>query len=260
MKKILSILSTLIILQNLLLSAENYEVYNDGKIYKNKYGSFYLPSNHDRAVAQTIKRGEVWEEDTLEFIKAIYKKGTSIVHAGAYIGDMLPFFCNLANNANVYTFEPVKVNHYFAKKNIELNKLQNVLLFDFALSNIDNIKMTIRTSNNLGKHKAGGSMIIDPADDHGPSNCFETIQGMTLDSVLSKTKDKIGLIHLDIELHEIPALKGAIKTIQKHKPIIIVEEVGPNRETLEKYLNKIGYVRAKQIEANGIYFHKTEKL
>jgi hypothetical protein len=44
--------------------------------------------------------------------------------------------------------------------------------------------------------------------------------GITLDSI--KPKD-VDLIHLDVEGHEYNALKGAVKTITKYKPLIVVE-------------------------------------
>lgn len=101
----------------------------DDTIYMNKYGMYIMPKYHSRPAMHVIKRGQVWEHTTLSFVKKIYQQGTDIVHAGAYFGDMLPFYSNLVGRSNrVWAFEPILLHFICAEKTMQLNGLQNVVL------------------------------------------------------------------------------------------------------------------------------------
>lgn len=101
----------------------------DSTVHMNKYGMYIVPKNHVRPAINAIKTGRVWEPSTLSFVKKNYRQGTDIVHAGAYFGDMLPFYSNLVGHRNtVWAFEPVLLHFICAEMTTELNGLQNVVL------------------------------------------------------------------------------------------------------------------------------------
>lgn len=163
--------------------SNEFECLIDQNIYENKYGKYYVPLNHDRPAVNKIKNGRVYELETLQFIEKIYKKGTSIVHAGTYFGDMLPFFSHLVGYQQVWAFEPVRLNYLCAEKTVQLNKLKNVNLFNLGLSN-QNSQLIMRTINTNGIPYGGGSHVItnksynealcDESSDH-----FETITSIS---------------------------------------------------------------------------------
>ena len=101
----------------------------DSTVYMNKYGMYIVPKNHIRPAIYAIKTGRVWEQSTLSFVKKNYLQGTDIIHAGAYFGDMLPFYSNLVGHSNtVWAFEPIQLHFICAEMTRELNGLQNVVL------------------------------------------------------------------------------------------------------------------------------------
>jgi hypothetical protein len=56
----------------------------------NKYGGYCLPlSSLHRPAAQKILSEDVWEPDTIEFMR-MNSMGDDIVHAGTYYGDFIP--------------------------------------------------------------------------------------------------------------------------------------------------------------------------
>ena len=61
------------------------------------------------------------------------------------------------------------------------------------------------------------------------------------------------LIYLDIEGYEVSALKGAINTIKKFRPVICVEELKNYREPLRSHLNKIGYKNIAKTHRDSIW-------
>lgn len=108
----------------------------DDTVYMNKYGMYILPKYHSRPAIHVIKRGQVWEQTTLSFVQKNYQLGTDIVHAGAYFGDMLPFYSNLVGHSNkVWAFEPILLHFICAQKTVQLNGLQNVVLRHGMLRN-----------------------------------------------------------------------------------------------------------------------------
>ena len=66
------------------------------------------------------------------------------------------------------------------------------------------------------------------------------VQTCTLDS---EKYGKIDLIKLDVEMHELEALKGMKKTIEKYHPILIVEILTEKlQEEIYKFIKKYDYV------------------
>lgn len=235
--------------------ADELDYLIDPNVYKNAYGKYYVPLNQDRPAVLDIKRGVVYELKTLEFIEKIYKKGTSVVHAGTYFGDMLPFYSRLVGDQQVFAFEPVKLNHRCASRNIELNNLKNINLFNVGLSDTS-AQLTMRVVNSLGRPCGGGSHIIakdveDESQDH-----FEKITAMSLDDVLEGYLGEISLIQLDVEGHEVAALRGAKKTIEAHRPILIVEVWDRKSSEIQEYMKEINYKKIKTVGGNAVYVPK----
>lgn len=224
----------------------------DPVVYQNKYGYYYVPLNQDhRPAVQKIKKGEVYEEKTLEFIEKIYRPGTSIVHAGAYFGDMLPFFSQLVGDKNrVWAFEPIKLNFACAQANIELNRIDNVILQNNALSS-ENTWLIMKVSDPLGKPYGGGCSVINH---HNTLENIERVQSLLLDEILPN-EDPIGIIHLDVEGHEIEALRGAIKIIEKNHPILILEVWNQKKREIEEFLEALNYKAVKEVDGNIVFIY-----
>ena len=232
------------------MGVEAGERFIDPQIYHNKFGSYYVPLHHHRPAVEAIKRGEVWEAKTLKYIQEIYEEGTSVVHAGAYFGDMLPFFSKLVGKQQVFAFEPVRANFLCAKKNCRLNKLHNVALFQRALSNqIEMLKIATKVEDEF----LGGGSTLHPVMNQNDRCITENVLTITLDQIL-KSSNRISLIHLDVEGHEVKVLQGAKRTLARHKPVLILEIWESKAEELDCYLNEIGYKKIKAIDGNGVYF------
>ena len=196
-------------------------------ICKNKYGTYIIPASHNRPVTSELKRGSIYEPFTIEFILKNFNN-QSIVTAGTYIGDFLPAFKDIRN---VYAFEPVEENYIYANLNKKLNSLNNVILENMCLSNISDTKNMVTCIN--GILCGGGSKIIQN-DQKSSNNIIEKVKSIELD-----------------------VLEGSMQTIQKYKPIIIVEtkptkiieeklfNMGYNYHAVKLHDNKIMYIETK---------------
>jgi FkbM family methyltransferase len=218
----------------------------DYKFSSNKFGNFYVPTNGTGIAHVILGNGEVWEEETINFIINNCNNKT-IVSAGAFIGDfIIPFSKN--TNGKVISFEPETNNYYFANKNIELNNLKNIVLSDYGLSNSKytsflKCKGAWFGSHNKDQENMIGNILGETAYvvDSSDEQTVE-IKLTDLDSFLfeNEINDEISIIQLDIEGHEMKALEGSKITIEKNLPIIISESVFYG-DIYEIYLKNLGY-------------------
>ena len=214
---------------------------------KNKDVKFYLPVKFlHRPVLRKILLGKTYEEETLNFIKKeCYKKNKKIdiLHAGAFIGDFLPYLSEyISKNNLVYAYEPIRYHFEVSIININLNKLNNVKIYNQSLSDI-NEKKYYKTKNK--NYELGGASKISNLKDYN-----EIGTSTTIDENIEEYQE-LGIIHLDIEGHENKALFGGMQTINKFKPILILET--PLDKLIFNKLKKIGYTFSGKILDNYIY-------
>lgn len=146
----------------------------------------------------------------------------------------------------VYTFEPDNLNFICLCLN---NPGPNIYKFQQCLGEkpgvVGMIKRPFKSSAGYINNKDGVVPIT------------------TIDSFNFKTCD---LIQLDIEGYEYYALKGAEKTILKHRPVLHLEMHGPaysrqdvTREMLDELLSSWNYVLVDRINEDEIYKVKNKK-
>jgi len=187
---------------------------------------YFLPkyASHRPAVKSLLK-GALHEPDTHYFVSEFCKtfKG-SMVHAGTFFGDMIPNFSRMVSGT-VYAFEPVIENYILAKLCVENNNCENVILMNAAVS--DRLcNLNINTGEDGGRHAGGASTISD----NGAICVAIDIDSFNIEGLV--------LIQLDLEGHEIIALKGAQETIQRSRPVIAIED---NNDNCAGFLGNIKY-------------------
>lgn len=188
--------------------------------------TYYVPEYaQDRPAARTILRGFMYEQLTHSFVQHVCANypGKSMIHAGTFFGDMLPSFSAANANGKVYAFEPVLENYFLANMCVQTNKLDNVSLFNGALSNEVG---TLLIDTVLQEKHAGGASKI--------SNTGLVCTSYTID--MFSINDLV-LIHLDVEGWEARALQGAMKTLKKQRPILALEDYNVTCMELLEELN-----------------------
>ena len=213
----------------------------DYSIYKNKYGEYAVPSGTEHTpTARTLARGDVWEKDTISFVEENIKD-RNMVHAGTFFGDMLPAFCAFTSGT-VFAFEAVTENAWCTRKTIELNNLKNIVF----------------TAKGLGKEETVQDIGIADKKKFGGQSSFRRINNTVTELVQLTTIDKtvrgeIGIIQLDVEGHEIPALQGAINTIRKYRPILILETVNKADKFWKEEILSLGYKQTGMLHVNSVW-------
>lgn len=160
---------------------------------------------------------EKYRIDDLYTINAIQNK--DIIDAGGYIGDSAIMLSDYTNK-NVYCFEPLEINYNVILDTIKINKKNNIVPVKLALGN-KNCTMDIFHDN-----KIVGTTALDSSKvqyNHKiEGNTKETIEITTLDSYVEKYQLNVGLIKTDLEGYEQNFILGAINTIKKQKPVLII--------------------------------------
>ena len=136
-----------------------------------------------------------------------YFKNKAIIDAGAWIGDTALVLAEYTND-KVYAFEPVAENINTMKKVIEINKKNNIVPVCLALGDENKI-IEIDDSKSNSYLSFNGNNKIE-------------VNMVTLDKFVEDNNIEVGLIKTDLEGFEQSFLKGAINTIKKQKPTLII--------------------------------------
>jgi FkbM family methyltransferase len=163
---------------------------------------------------------------------------------GAHYGEY-GYFLNRIKKSEVLAFEPVK-----RTRNIQLKAIRSmgtsVICLPFGVGekkSILNITHSKRDSmNHISKNKG------------------EKIKIINLDSIDLK---KVDFIKMDIEGFELRALKGAVKLLERDKPVLLCEvkdeflkRYGDSKIKLITFLSSIGYSVVKEYENDLVFRHK----
>src|ERR1051325_8750239 len=215
----------------------------------NKYGGFCVPlfSNH-RPAAQKILSGDIWEPKTIEFLTSRCGAG-DIVHAGTFFGDFLPALSQSSSKGSqIWAFEPNPENYRCAFITTHINGLQNVELINAGLGERQGFLQMV-TSDTDGTSLGGASRMVPETDEESIEGAI-TVEVVTVDEVIPSER-KISIIHLDVEGFEKPALAGALKSIRRCKPILILESL-PDEDWLSTNILQLGYRIAGEAHDNTI--------
>ena len=166
-----------------------------------------------------------------------------VVQAGGNCGFYVKQYANLFNL--VYTFEPEPLN--FLCLNLNVTE-RNVIKLQACLGD---------------KHELVGlgNYLNDSGSTHVKNEKSEqsVVPTLTIDDLNLESCD---LIHLDIEGYELFALKGAVETIKKFKPVIAFEfhdawagRYQYNKSTIENFVIDLGYSLKAIEQGDMVYTH-----
>jgi FkbM family methyltransferase len=222
----------------------------DCTVATNEHGAYCVPrSSRRRPAAQAILQARVYEPDTIDFLRGV-DPASDIVHAGTFFGDFLPALArSRSDGAIVWAFEPNLESYRCAQVTTLLNDLPNVVLTHAALG-ADAGTAVIVTSNRAGVPLGGGSHVIEDASSLGDGASHERVRLASVDDTVAGDR-RVGVIQLDVEGHEQPALAGAMRTIERCLPVIVLEAV-PQSGWVAEHLEPLGYEAGGLVGGNRV--------
>ena len=185
------------------------------------------------------------KDKTRDSLYSLVKPGDTILDVGTNIGETLLNFARLTGQGGfVYGFEPDERNHKNVLRNIELNRFENLHVFNLGVSDSKQTLKLFRVDpNNLGMNRILSETEAEQFDD------FTTIEVDTIDNVIAENKiEKIDLIKIDIEGYEMHALRGARHLLETQRPKLFIEvgytrmlKNGTSPNEMIAYLQSFGY-------------------
>ncbi|QDI83255.1 FkbM family methyltransferase [Methylorubrum populi] len=138
------------------------------------------------------------------------EEGDTVINLGSFNGSTDIVFARMAGETgHVHAFEPNPAMHGIIRRNLEKTGLSNrVSVIPMAVSERPG---TLRFATNMG----AASQIMANGDVEVPV--------ITLDQWVQQAGiERVDFLKLDIEGHEIPALRGAAQTIVRHRPKLAI--------------------------------------
>ena len=189
--------------------------YIEVKIYNFKI----LASNKKNKISNALlKKCHFDNQKEKDFINKISKKNkVFLIDCGCNYGFYSFYTASLSDRNSVIAIEASPTTAKDFKKNLNLNKFNNIVLKNSAISDTDDTTINFNESKNDWE----SSLTHNEFDESKISK----IRTQKIDTIIKdqKLNEYSLLIKLDIEGHELQALEGAKNTIEKYKPIIIIE-------------------------------------
>jgi FkbM family methyltransferase len=189
-------------------------------------------------ISQIITIDGRFEDEELNLIEKLLKSSLMdkvTIDLGANIGNHTLAFSKFSKE--VFAFEPNPL--VFDLLKINTKRIKNIQAFNIGAS--DRKKSLVAKIPNL--NCGGGSLNLDKKNSKANQYYEVLFNLMPLDRVIPLSQ-KIGLIKIDIEGHELEALKGMRSLLEKNKPLIIFEQNRgiKNKTSAEvRFLKSLGY-------------------
>lgn len=177
------------------------------------------------------------------------KPGDIIIDAGANIGG---FTIQAAQKTGpggmVYAIEPDEQNIETLKRNIEHNKLNNIIIVPHALWS-ERCTKEFYISNRPGEHT-----LMNYDNELFSEGKKVTIQCDTLDNMMKNLDvERVNYLKMDIEGAEIEALKGAKNLLSNYSPNLLIEALhevngSPTYKQLVPYLQSMNYTLIRDVD------------
>ena len=192
-------------------------------------------------------------EDMVEFMDTLDLKGKNVIDGGTNIGLFSLYAAKrVGSRGSVLSFEIQDVLNQLAIDNAAMNNYSNIKFHHAALSNKSGEKVGFTHIDYFGENISSVGIKTEPLL-RGQPHCGE-VETIALDDL---NLDNIALIKLDLEGNEPKALDGMWNTIDRCKPILIIE-LSPiylenkEQETIDKVLSH-GYSVKQLTDFNYIF-------
>jgi FkbM family methyltransferase len=204
------------------------EIVEGEVIWSSRAGVRFVCNPEDRRSAplETLNFGR-YEGDDARMVWRLLRPGFTILDIGANVGWYTLHFARKYPTSRVFAFEPIPATFACLERNLRLNGLDNVSLFNFGLFDREE-ELTFYSPR-------GGSDAASAANLSGLAEVTKiTCRVKRLDDFMAQTGVEPDFIKCDVEGAELFVFRGAMQCLLKYRPIIFCE-------MLRKWSAKFGY-------------------
>jgi FkbM family methyltransferase len=199
----------------------------------------------------SLQRGSIYEPETSAFLASVLQPGDIFIDVGAHIGYFTLLGATLVGpTGRVLSFEPEQSNYRRLLEHLQLNRLSQVLPFNWAVSSTTRVTDLFINQDNDGGHAFWdvGSHPFNRKSREQPRTC--PVFTVALDDVPgSLTLPSLRAIKIDTEGNEYGIVQGARRLMGETRvPFIIAEinryalsQMGTTEAALREYMSGLGY-------------------
>lgn len=192
-----------------------------------------------------------YEAGMLDWIRRHYSGGT-FVDVGSCIGNHTLYFATFCDARRVISIEPVRSSFEHQREVLALNGLlDKVTLLNVALGEEPG-RGHMGSSAPVG-HNNAGMYQLGPGLGQG-----DDVEIYTLDTILELEQEQVNdvtLVKIDVEYHELPVLRGAVRLLERQHPALFVElsPAGSYYADTVAFLERFGYEIRSQHNVSPTY-------
>ena len=182
-----------------------------------------------------------YEDFTADLLLNHSKEGMFFIDIGAHYGFYTLLVATKHKNSKILALEPVPENYEIVKKNLELNNLENVKVFNLAVSSKDEIKRfnITEASDSFGFYQHPLTRTTKEIE----------VRAVTLDKFIKDIPKVPTIVKVGTEGHEIRVLEGMRNILKDCEDIKLFIEFNPTclknsgsqPEDLLEMVGKIGF-------------------
>lgn len=166
-----------------------------------------------------------YEPDLLAMAFKLIERESTIFDIGANMGWYTLNIAKALEGVKIYAFEPIASTFSYLKYNVELNKLENVILNNFGFSDTEQ-ELTFY----YDPENSGNTSLKEMEKGRSLVQC----RVKTLDNYFASPSIKCDFIKCDVEGAELLVYKGGVNFLSRCRPIIM-------SEMLRKWTAKFDY-------------------
>ena len=201
-----------------LTEISKIEIEKDKVLFTLKPFDFKMLSDGGcRSAPLEILNFNSYEENESCFVFQMVQDKDTIIEIGANLGWYSIQFAIRFPNSKIYSFEPVPRTFSFLEKNIELNNIENIQIYNLGMADAERVAdffyfksgSAVASMMNLLDHESATKI-----------KCSIT----TLDLIVASLNiQRLDFIKCDVEGAELSVIQGGLESIRKFLPIIYIE-------------------------------------
>ena len=175
-----------------------------------------VPDGFDQISTYVLLEQEDWFEEEIRFVRRWLQRGMQAVDVGANIGVYTVAMAQaVGGGGRVWAFEPTPAAAGYLQRSLELNGFRNVSILQSAISDREGlVEFSVGSHselNAIGKPVSAGGKVVQ-------------VEATTLDLMAaSHGWTDVDLVKLDVEGHELEAIRGGAGFFASASPLVMLE-------------------------------------
>lgn len=172
-----------------------------------------------------VSRFRARDEPDLQIVRYLLRTGDVAVDVGANIGVYTRHMAEvIGRSGRVVAIEPLDANFSILRFIARRHNWSNVLPLKIACSDVPGIGVMDVPLKDGGLQDRYRAYLVEAVP--GTPQVGEAVRMVRLDDVVRRLAVEPTLVKIDVEGHEMAVLRGALLTIRRHRPALLVEAHG----------------------------------